>query len=85
MCKCHVWCITKTRTNTKKKTLRSSQGQTERVQKLRIEYWEKVKNIDPEDLVFIDGMGVLLGLTRTHAIRAAVGCMILNHIIEGRK
>jgi transposase-like protein len=67
MCKCHVWCITKTRTNTKKKTLRSSQGQTERVQKLRIEYWEKVKNIDPEDLVFIDEMGVLLGLTRTHA------------------
>lgn len=67
MCKCHVWCITKTRTNTKKKTLRSSQGPTERVQKLRIEYWEKVKNIDPEDLVFIDEMGVLLGLTRTQA------------------
>ncbi|WP_146110868.1 transposase [Nostoc sp. 'Peltigera membranacea cyanobiont' N6] len=45
----------------------SSQAKTERVQKLRIEYWEKVKHIDPEDLVFIDEMGVLLGLTRTHA------------------
>src|SRR4028118_386585 len=67
MCKCHVWCITKTTTHTKKKTLRSSQGKTERVQKLRIEYWEKVKSIDPENLVFIDEMGVLLGLTRTHA------------------
>ncbi|MBN3898536.1 MAG: transposase [Nostoc sp. NOS(2021)] len=26
-----------------------------------------MKNIDPENLVFIDEMGVLLGLTRTHA------------------
>lgn len=32
-----------------------------------MEYWEKVKHIDPEDLVFIDEMGVLLGLTRTCA------------------
>ncbi|WP_223270178.1 IS630 family transposase [Nostoc sp. 'Peltigera membranacea cyanobiont' 213] len=60
-------CIAKTRINTKKKTLRSSQAKTERVQKLRIEYWEKVKQIDPDDLVFIDEMAVLLGLTRTHA------------------
>jgi hypothetical protein len=47
--------------------LRSSQAATERVQKLRVEYWEKVKDIDPENLVFIDETGVLLGLTRTHA------------------
>ncbi|WP_086760565.1 IS630 family transposase [Nostoc sp. 106C] len=67
MCKCNVLCITKTKTHTKKKTLRSSQAKTQRVQSLRIEYWEKVKHIDPEDLVFIDEMGVLLGLTRTHA------------------
>ena len=31
------------------------------------EYWEQVKQIDPENLVFLDEMGVLLGLTRTHA------------------
>jgi transposase len=37
------------------------------VQKLRSEYWEKVKEIDPNNLVFLDEMGVLLGLTRTHA------------------
>ncbi len=67
MCKCNVLYITKTKTNTKKKTLRSSQAKTERVQRLRIEYWEKVKQIEPENLVFIDEMGVLLGLTRTHA------------------
>lgn len=39
----------------------------ERVQKLRCEYWEQVKDIDPENLVFLDETGVLLGLTRTHA------------------
>jgi hypothetical protein len=37
------------------------------VQKLRGEYWEKVKNVDPENLVFLDEMGVLLGLTRNYA------------------
>jgi hypothetical protein len=42
----------------KKKTLRSSQGKTERVQKLRIEYWQQVKQVDPENLIFIDEMGV---------------------------
>ena len=65
--KCDVLCIAETKVNAKKKTLRSSQGKTQRVQKLRIAYWEKVKQVDPEDLVFIDEMGVLLGLTRTHA------------------
>jgi hypothetical protein len=48
-----------TATKTKKKTLRSSQGATERVQKLRCNYWEQVKEIDPENLVFLDEMGVL--------------------------
>ena len=35
--------------------------------KLRLEYWEKVKNIKPQNLVFLDETGVLLGLRRTHA------------------
>jgi transposase len=47
--------------------VRSSQAATERVQKLRLEYWDKVKDIDPKNLVFIDETGILLGLTRTHA------------------
>jgi hypothetical protein len=34
---------------------------------LAYEYWEKVKNIDQNNLVFLDEMGVLLGLKRTHA------------------
>ncbi len=50
-----------------RKTFRSSQAGTQRVQKLRAEYWDKVKDIDPENLVFIDETGVMLGLTRTHA------------------
>lgn len=63
----YVPCITKTATDTKKKTLRSTQGATERVQKFNCDYWEQVKHIDPENLVFLDEMGVLLGLTRSHA------------------
>jgi hypothetical protein len=35
--------------------------------KLRLEYWEKVKDIEPKNLVFLDEAGVLLGLRRTHA------------------
>jgi hypothetical protein len=50
----------------KKKTLLSSQAATDLVQKLRGEYWEKVKNIAPEHLVFLDEMGVLLGLSRKY-------------------
>ena len=37
------------------------------MQLLRSDYWERIKLIDPENLVFLDEMGVLLGLTRTHA------------------
>jgi hypothetical protein len=59
--------LAKTKPNTKKKTLRSSQAKTQRVQKLRSQYWQQVKQIDLENLVFVDEMGVLLGLTRTHA------------------
>jgi transposase len=52
--------------------MRASQAQSERVQQLRVEYWEQVKDVEPENLVFLDEMGVLLGLMRTHA-RSAPG------------
>ncbi|MDA0213510.1 transposase [Desertifilum tharense] len=32
-----------------------------------MEYWEKIKQIQPENLVFLDETGVFLGLSRTHA------------------
>ena len=47
------------------------------MQNLRCEYWEKVKNINPENLVFLDEMGVLLGLTRTHA-RSQTGLRVYD-------
>ncbi len=56
----------------RKKKLRASQATSERVQRLRVEYWTQVQGIDLKDLVFLDEMGVLLGLMRTHA-RAVPG------------
>ncbi|MGD1699677.1 helix-turn-helix domain-containing protein [Dapis sp. BLCC M229] len=46
-----------------KKTIRSSHSATEILQILRCEYWQKVKNIEAENLVLLDEMGVLLWLT----------------------
>lgn len=71
-------CIAKTKTNTKKKTLRSSQAKTRRIQNLRCEYWQQVQQIDPENLVFIDEMGVLLGLTRTQS-RSLYGSRVYDY------
>jgi transposase len=42
-----------------------------------------VKNIDPKNLVFLDEIGVLLGLTRTHVQDMVVESMISNHLIGG--
>ena len=52
--------------------------------KLRLEYWEKVKDIEP-NLVFLDETGVLLGLTRTHASNEAREPMGLNLFIDAKK
>jgi len=53
--------------------------------KLRLEYWEKVKDIKQKNLVFLDETGVLLGLTRTHASNEALDPMQSNLFIEARK
>ncbi len=45
---------------------------SERVQLLRAQYWAQVQEIDIKGGAFLDEMGVLLGLMRTHA-RAAPG------------
>lgn len=37
------------------------------MQKLRVEYWEKIRDIEPDNLVFLDETGIILGATRTHA------------------
>jgi transposase len=37
------------------------------VRELRLDYWHQVKNVALNDLVFLEEMGVLLGLTRSSA------------------
>jgi hypothetical protein len=56
------------------------------VQVLRCEYWEKVKIIDPDNLVFLDKMGVLLGFIPTHA-RSICGSIVydLKPFYQGAK
>jgi hypothetical protein len=63
-----VSAIPEAKSTTQKKTLRASQATSERVQLLRVEYWAQVTGIDLKDLVFLDEMGVLLGLMSTLAI-----------------
>jgi putative transposase len=57
----------KSRNSLKNKTLRSSQAHKEINQKKRIEYWEKIRYLEPENLIFLDEMGVLLGIMRPRA------------------
>lgn len=51
----------------KKKTLHATEKDTPRVQQARLDYWDKIRNIDPEDLVFIDESGVNLAMIRLYA------------------
>lgn len=69
--------VAQAKPNAKKKTLRSSQCATERVQSLRQEYWKQVRQVNPENLVFLDEMGVLLGLTRTYG-RSLAGSRVYD-------
>jgi len=40
-----------------------------------VEYWENIKDIEPENLVFLDETGIILGLSRTHA-RSPMGTRV---------
>ena len=51
----------------KKKTRHADEAQTERVQKLRREYWTTIGEVCLKDLVFIDETGVNLAMTRRYA------------------
>lgn len=54
----------KNRSSPSKKTVRSSQAGTEITQNKRLSYWESIRDVVADDLVFVDEMGVLLGLMR---------------------
>lgn len=51
----------------KKKTLHATEKDTPRVQKARVEYWQSIRDVDPENLVFIDESGVNLAMIRLYA------------------
>lgn len=51
----------------KKKTLHATEKDTPRVQQARVDYWQRIRDIDPENLVFIDESGVNLAMTRLYA------------------
>jgi transposase len=48
----------------KKKTIHASERYTERVQQKRVEYWERIKDVKSEDMVFIDEAASNRGMTR---------------------
>jgi hypothetical protein len=80
---CHVPIPKKAATYFEKKTFRSSQAHKEINQKKRIEYWEKIREVEPENLIFLDEMGVLLGIMRPRA-RSKKGerSYDISHFIE---
>ncbi len=51
----------------KKKTLHATEKDTPRVQLARVDYWQKIRDIAPENLVFIDETGVNLAMIRLYA------------------
>ncbi|MEG4067808.1 transposase [Microcoleus sp. Pol11C2] len=51
----------------KKKHSPRSQAHKEINQKKRIEYWEKIRDVEPKNLILLDEMGVLLGRMRQAA------------------
>ena len=51
----------------KKKALHPTEKGTDRVQKLRVEFWETVGGIPAKDLIFLDESGVNLALVRLFA------------------
>lgn len=66
-----------------KKTLHASERYTERVQKLRVEYWHTIGEVKLKDLIFIDESGVNLAMTRRYA-RAEKGQRAYGQAPAGR-
>lgn len=50
-----------------KKTLYAAEKTSERVQRKRLEYWNKIRGIKAEDLIFIDESGSNLAMLRLYA------------------
>jgi hypothetical protein len=50
----------------KKKTLYAAEKRSERVQKARVEFWDKIRDVRAQDLIFIDELGVNLAMVRLY-------------------
>lgn len=50
-----------------RQTLHTSQATSERVQHQRVSYWQQIREVNPQDLVFIDETGTNLAMTRNYA------------------
>jgi DDE superfamily endonuclease len=73
----------KAKFNKQKKTIHASERYTERVQKLRVEYWTTIGEVDLADLVFIDEAGVNIAMTR-HFARSQKGSRAYGDRPSGR-
>jgi transposase len=62
-----VFLLESLETHPKKKTKRNHRASLEEVQKERTEYWQRVLQEDLDNLVFLDEMGILLGIMRDMA------------------
>jgi transposase len=60
-----------------KKTLHATERDTERVQQLRVQYWQEIGAVNLKDLVFVDETGCNLAMTRRYA-RAPKGTRAYN-------
>ena len=69
----------------KKKTLKASQAGTEANQEARLDYWEKIRDVKSEDLVFIDEMAILLGIMREYGRSFIEDSTIKSHFIEEKE
>ena len=47
--------------------MHATERDTERVQQLRVQYWQEIGEVKLEDLVFVDETGSNLGMTRRYA------------------
>ena len=51
----------------KKKALHATEAESPRVQQARVDYWQRIQAIPPEDLVFMDEAGVNLAMIQMYA------------------
>ncbi len=74
---------TKAKPDAEKKTWHASERNTERVQKLRAEYWTTIGEVNLADLVFVDETGVNIAMSRLFA-RSAKGSRAYGDRPDGR-